>query len=306
MYMHDALIIVFLQFLSLLAIAFSWRLEPWFVIVIINMLCSAAIVVIAGADHRTHNVFLDGIHRYYVVVLIFGIFKEIYVVLPSVNPLLYDNVLIAIDHALFGVHPTQWLAQFANPALVEFFQICYSSFYLIMLAMIIEMSVRRHPDDYEKYTTTIVYGFFLSYIGYLIWPAVGPRFTLHDFPSLSRELPGLWTTETLRTWINSGESIQEHSAHFFATAQRDAFPSGHTQMTLLTIVMAWNLRASVRVWVTFVGIGLIIGTVFLRYHYVTDVLGGVAFFFLTQWTIPFLERWWQRVQQFAASPLSPP
>ena len=31
--------------------------------------------------------------------------------------------------------------------------------------------------DYERYVSAIVYAFFLSYVGYLILPAVGPRFS---------------------------------------------------------------------------------------------------------------------------------
>ena len=34
---------------------------------------------------------------------------------------------------------------------------------------------------------TCVFGFYLSYLGYFALPAVGPRYTLHDFNSLDAE-----------------------------------------------------------------------------------------------------------------------
>jgi len=46
---------------------------------------------------------------------------------------------------------------------------------------------------------------------------------------------------------------------------------------------------------TFIGIMatlLIIGTVYLRYHYVIDLVGGALFFGLTLWTGQLFRAWW--------------
>ena len=45
-------------------------------------------------------------------------------------------------------------------------------------------------------------------------------------------------------------------------------------MTMIAIFMAYRYRLKVRRAVLFVGILLIIATVYLRYHYVIDVLAG--------------------------------
>ncbi|HEY4612618.1 MAG TPA: phosphatase PAP2 family protein, partial [Bacteroidota bacterium] len=41
---------------------------------------------------------------------------------------------------------------------------------------------------------------------------------------------------------------------------------------------------------------LIIGTVYLRYHYVIDVLGGAVFFLITIWSGWRILAWWERVR----------
>jgi membrane-associated phospholipid phosphatase len=291
LYVHDALSIGFLGALSILAAIFSFRLDAWLPLIGGNILIIAFISTVALIDERNHNAFTDAVHRYYVAILIFVIFKELYVMMPAVHPALYDDLLIAADRWMCGVNPTQWLQQFSTPWLVEILQICYASFFVIMFATAVEFSVRRLGTAYEHFSSAIVLGFFLSYIGYFILPAVGPRFTLHDFLATDLELPGLWLTAFLRSSLNAGESIPMTADAMWHT-QRDAFPSGHVEMTLLTMYYAWKFSARIRWWVTVLGSGLIVATVFLRYHYVIDVIGGGVFFLLTLWLLPKVDRWW--------------
>jgi membrane-associated phospholipid phosphatase len=77
-------------------------------------------------------------------------------------------------------------------------------------------------------------------------PAVGPRFTLHDFTTLEQELPGLLLTPYLRWFVNIGESVPMgvSSVEAMAGAQRDVFPSGHTMMTLVLMVLSVRYRFS--------------------------------------------------------------
>src|SRR5438874_1073473 len=80
-----------------------------------------------------------------------------------------------------------------------------SLFYFLPIAVAIElfMQARRsqRSDDWACVDDTffvVIYGFLLSYISYFILPSIGPRFTLHDFFSMSRELPGVWLTDPIR------------------------------------------------------------------------------------------------------------
>ena len=56
---------------------------------------------------------------------------------------------------------------------------------------------------------------------------------------------------------------------------RDCFPSGHTELTLLVLYYARVFQKKV-FWLLFpIGTGIIISTVYLRYHYLIDVVAGV-------------------------------
>lgn len=156
--------------------------------------------------------------------------------------------------------------------------------------------VRRDPehhfhdetlDELEQLRFITLYGFFLSYIGYIMLPAVGPRFYLHDFWAITTELPGLLFTEPLRMITNSGENIEPFmsSAEALRVVTRDAFPSGHTMVTLTTMILAFKFKAKTRNALLVMGMSLIFATVYLRYHYVIDLLSGAVFalFVLYTW-----------------------
>ena len=158
------------------------------------------------------------------------------------------------------------------------------------------MDLEKRHTEYFLGAFLVVYGFYLSYVGYFVLPAVGPRFTLHDFHALNTELPGIWLTNGIREFVNSGESIPSGVLRAIDYAQRDAFPSGHTQLTLVILYIAFINRLRSRWVLLVVGSLLIVSTIYLRYHYVVDVLAGVAFFFFTIWTGLKIDAWWRRVK----------
>ncbi len=65
---------------------------------------------------------------------------------------------------------------------------------------------------------------------------------------------------------------------------RDAFPSGHTDMTLLTLILAFQLRSRFRWVLCVIGSSLIFATVYLRFHYVIDVFAGGVLALVTIYT----------------------
>jgi membrane-associated phospholipid phosphatase len=139
---------------------------------------------------------------------------------------------------------------------------------------------------------TCIYGFYLSYLGYFTLPAVGPRFTLHDFGMTDLDLPGLWLTPHLRWFVNYGESVPTGVSNAIAqaAAQRDVFPSGHTMMMLMLMTLSVRYRLHSRYFMIVNGSLLIIATVYQRYHYVVDLFGGVIFFLICIYTAPSLYR----------------
>jgi membrane-associated phospholipid phosphatase len=287
---------VFLLFLTLLNCLFYTRVEVWKTLVLLNVAIITGILVLSHAAMTSHSRWLRLLHNWYPIGMLLFVFKETYFMVHPIQGVDYDHYLIAADLFLFGVHPTQWIAQFSHPLITELLQLSYNSYYVLLLLPVIELYQRTNRVQFFTAGFLLIYGFYLSYIGYFLFPGVGPRFTLHQFSMLNTELPGMWLTEGLRGFVNAGESIPKGVANAVAFAQRDIFPSGHTQLTLVALYIAFTDQIRTR-WIMLVlGSLLIVSTVYLRYHYAIDVLAGVAFFFFTIWSGKKIDAWWNRVE----------
>jgi len=287
----DVVILGFFSFLTLLNLIFAARILHWKTLVLINCAATAAIWLLASARHGTGWKVLAFMHDWYVPPMVFFSFKELYYMIrPIHHGVDYDDVLIAMDRWLFGVDPTVWMSHLAHPLLTEVLQIAYTLFFFLFLIVGFELYRRHNLDLFHFFIFTGAYGFFLSYLGYFLLPAVGPRFTLHDFNALDSELPGLWLTPHLRWFVNAGESIPMGVPNAVALAgtQRDVFPSGHTMMTIVLMFFGARYRLKVRYFLYVTGVLLIIATVYQRYHYVVDLFGGAAFALFCLTTAPRL------------------
>jgi membrane-associated phospholipid phosphatase len=287
----DVLIISFFGFLTGLNLLFASRIPHWHLLVGINIGVVTCILALAVARHATGSRILAFAHDWYVAPMVFFSFKEIYYMVRPIHlGRDYDTELIAIDRMIFGVDPTVWLAQCSHLLVTEILQIAYTSFFLLFLILGYELYRRRNLELFRFYVFTCTYGFYLSYLGYFLLPAVGPRFTLHDFSLLDRELPGLWLTPHLRWFVNVGESIPigVSNAEAIAGSQRDVFPSGHTMLMLVMMFFGIRYRLRVRHLLNVTGILLIMATVYQRYHYVIDLAGGAAFAILCIASAPAL------------------
>jgi membrane-associated phospholipid phosphatase len=289
----DVVSIVFMLFLIALNLIFFGRVSAWLGIIIVNIVVIVAIFLLAYLAETKKTKLLTGIHRFYSYLFVLFVFKEIYLMVRPIHPVDYDWLLISIDHWFFGVNPTQWIAQFAHPVLTEIFQIAYFSYYILFLMLGIELYRRYTIEEFDHGAFLVVYGFYLSYLGYFLLPAVGPRFTLHNFYALDQELPGLLFTTPMRNFINAGESISSSLPNVVQYVQRDVFPSGHTQLTLIVVYLGHQYHLKTR-WVMTVLAGLlIVGTIYLRYHYVVDLVGGAIFFIFTIWSGKKIQAWWE-------------
>jgi membrane-associated phospholipid phosphatase len=292
-YLHaaDLLLIGFLSLLTVINLLFSARIPLWGTLVLINCAGTILILGLAFSRHTTGSKVLRAIHDWYIPPAVFISFKELYYMIGPIHlGHDYDRLLIDIDRWVFGVDPTQWLSQFSTPVLTEILQIAYTSFYFLFLLVGAEVYRRGNRNLFHYFVFTCVYGFFLSYLGYFLVPAIGPRFTLHDFSALDIDLPGLWLTPYLRWFVNAGESIPMGVPNAVAIAgtQRDVFPSGHTMMMLVLIYFSFRYSLRVRRFILVIGILLILATVYQRYHYVVDLIAGATFMIFCVTTAPTL------------------
>ncbi len=203
-------------------------------------------------------------------------YREMSILIASVRHVSYDAELTRLDHAIWGVHPTVWMEGIQQPLLTEFLQIAYSLFVPCVLAVALVFWLRGELVRFRSYAFLLAMGFLVSYAGYFIVPARGPRIFLAAMHL--KPMTGLWLTVPLQRILDALES-----AHY------DAFPSGHMEMTVLAWWASRRISPAVaRVYGLYTLI-IIVATVYLRYHYTVDLVAGIVVAAAVIYAAPYLE-----------------
>jgi len=272
----DTVTIIFLLFLLGLTITFYQALPkaPY----LISLYSVLLVVQIALIRLNNKGKFLSFFYDLiFPTICILTIFDSLEWLVHYINPVDIDPLLIRLDYMIFGNHPTVMLESIMNPFLTDILQAAYSMYYFVPTGYGAVLLFNNQRVEFNKSLFMIMFCFYLSYLGYILFPALGPRFYLNDFQSTG--LQGLFLTEPLQNFLNGLEGIK-----------RDAFPSGHTGITVLVLYLSYKYKRGY-FWMTLpIVSALIFATVYCRYHYVVDVIAG---FGLTIITIVFGE-WYYR------------
>lgn len=240
-----------------------------------------AFLILGAAEYRTRmGSSKNGFYLSVVatVISVLSVFNSLGTLIASMHAATFDTFLIAVDHAIFGVHPTVWLERLISPTLSALLQFAYISYYFIPLSLGIALIARDRFREFEEILFGILLCFYLSYVGYLLVPAIGPRFTLNHLQAGNLQVSPF--IESIQDALNGLEKNKT-----------DAFPSGHTAVSLLSLYYAGKKREN-KLFAGLIPVvtGLIISTVYLRYHYVIDVIAGIALTGLTIALAPGLRR----------------
>src|SRR5438045_4406212 len=129
----DKVVIAYISIIAALIVAFSFRIPAWPQLLAAHALAIGLVLLLARWDQSLSRPIAPSPHRpialsacihgWYPVALIPATYKELSYLIPLVHPRDFDVELAAIDHRLFGVHPTVWLERFTWPALTEVLQL---------------------------------------------------------------------------------------------------------------------------------------------------------------------------------------
>ncbi len=263
------LIVVFLTLLSVITAVFKNKVPDAYPILATYAVLLTALTLLISLQKRNNGKLVEmTCDIIFPVAAVMLIFNSLGGLVHNINSLTYDHVLIRLDYKLLGVHPTVALERFTTPVLTEILQFAYASYYFLPIIFGVTLKIEGKEAEFHRSVFLIILCFFLSYIGYILVPAVGPRYTLNHIQGI--ELHGVFLRDVINDTLNRLEGIK-----------LDAFPSGHTAVTLAVVYLAYRFQRTLfRVFLP-LAIALVISTVYLRYHYVVDVIGGVLLFIFT-------------------------
>jgi membrane-associated phospholipid phosphatase/UDP-2,3-diacylglucosamine pyrophosphatase LpxH len=206
--------------------------------------------------------FAQFVRHWYLLAYVPFCYKQVPYLVTALNLRPADAMLARWDQAMWKVDPVFWLSSMQNTFLAEFLQLVYTMFIPGTLVLGIILWWRRSRPEFRYGTFLIAMTFLISYLGYLGLPARGPRFMAYasQYPALQ----GLWTFHSLQNLLDTLEGVQY-----------DCFPSGHVAVVLVGCYVARKISARVFYGFSAFAALIAISTVYLRYHYVIDVITGI-------------------------------
>jgi len=202
------------------------------------------------------------------LVLIIVVYDNFHDMTRLVRPDTVDDALARADAWLVGVPASVALEAIVTPWLTELMTFCYALFFVFPTVVLVRAYARGDVLLFREAGVAMSLAFYLGLVGYMLVPAVGPRFAFPERFSVPLE-GWVITLPASAMW----RSLQQ--------VDRDCFPSLHTAMSTIALVYLWRFRwmrgGRALFWVSapFVA-GLILSTIYLRYHHLVDVIAGFA------------------------------
>jgi hypothetical protein len=187
--------------------------------------------------------------------------------LPIVNPGSIDRELHGLGMALFGIEPALALEPWVSSGATEWFAFFYYGYFFVLALHVIPIIFfSRDPRILSEFALGVLIVMSVGQSLYLVVPGYGPW---KGMPALfTRELPpGVW-------WNLVKELVAS------AGAFKDIFPSIHTAAPTFILLFSFHNRAQLPyrfTWplVAFFSFNIIIATMFLRWHWLVDIVAGL-------------------------------
>lgn len=268
----DRMILAFLAFLAVTTAARHPR--PLAILCALAAVAGGLLIVAALRDRFAAA---RVIHDFYSLPAVIAIFNLVGPIVGAANPARWDETLAALDQRLFGALVPAWRSALGRPAwFTDLASAAYASYYPIPVVIAVALYVRGRRADFDAAVFGFIATLLVSYIGYFLFPATGPRLP-----------PG---TDALVLGGGAVSAGVRSFMHFAEVNKLDAFPSGHTALSLVFLTYGWRLLPRWRVPLALLAAGIVFSTVYLSWHYVVDLVAGALLAVAMIALVPALRR----------------
>jgi len=215
-------------------------------------------------------------------VMCIAVYTNLHDTVRYVNSHDVHQYIAATEEWLFGGQPVLWAERYVTRARTEFFNLFYANFYVVAPSVVLVLWFSGKRDEARMALLGTILCFYTGYVLYVVFPAAPPRLYFESLGLFTVTLRGGPITNFQQALI---DMMPNHAA-------RAAFPSLHSAVSVLSLYYAWKYcRWFFPILLVFVVV-LLVSTVYLRHHWVVDLIAGVMLVPWVLWLTPRFERWW--------------
>jgi hypothetical protein len=188
--------------------------------------------------------------------------------LPMVNHTTVDAGLLGFDERVFGCEPALVMDGWVTPVATEWFAFFYFSYYLLLALYVVPIVLGcRDLRLVSEFTLGMLVCYCAGQLCYMLVPGYGPYQAMAD--RFHHPLPDGPFIRLVWAAVHQGGAMM------------DIFPSLHTAAP--TFIVLYSLRhrhltPHRYTWplVGFFAMNIILATMYLRWHYLVDVVAGLG------------------------------
>lgn len=252
----------YLAWINLALIVFHRNVAHAAVYMVAHAWLCLGIICLGWSAAHSQNSVVRFVRSWYPLPLYIIFFEELRGLVHMIFPGWFDHWLVQFDYGFAGVHPYLWLARFSGPAMNEFMQFAYMTYFLYLIILPGILYAQKDRLAYWTVMVSTAVAHYSVYVLAVIFPIESPHYSL--LPLAAKLSAGGYFTATI-DFIES-----------FARVHGGAFPSAHVAGSMVAVLAAYRYRR----WLFWVCLpffaSMCVATVYGRYHYVADVLAGIA------------------------------
>ena len=254
-------IIGYLSVLTIVILLFGRPLSMYYDELIMNILFSAIVLSMIRFMSSTDNNLIRFIRLLYPVALFTFFYRQTGGMMFIFFEEFQDLSLVSFEKAIFGLNPTLWIDKnLLNVWLTEILSASYMAYYLMIPVFMLVAFLKKKYNVVKDAQLAVCLTFFISYALFFCWPIEGPRYFLES------------------QYINPIEGPIFRSIVEFiqlkGSVHGGCMPSSHVAVALVINVFCLKYFRRVGYLLLIINFGMVLGTFYGRYHYVSDVVVG--------------------------------
>lgn len=256
----DWITIVYLAITGVLACIFHKNLRWWSIHVVCRVGVICGLLWLAVSPEDSLPIPLQILRDCYPIATILIFYLEIPPLAQMVLRGYLDDKVIKWEERLFNGQPSIYLSErFSSKWVSELLHLCYFSYYPIVFGLVGVLYLQGRHDAFHEVVFGEILTFNLCLIWYIFMPVMGPRY---KFERISGRLADGLLFKLIHM-ILSG-----------ASSKGTAFPSSHCAITVIVVLYAAHYHPIAFTILCPFGVGLIVGTIYGRFHYALDAILG--------------------------------